>query len=303
MDLVTLIASAIGAFVVAFVICWLAWRWRKTSLPSEEWNRLSRRQELVESENLRLQDRVNLLTEQSEEFPVLRTAISERDAKLLQMEHELGIAQAREIGAVTRRDQTHEELVDVRARERQLQSEVLELREFRDEANERLAQADKVIAQGRIDEAGLAGAGTGAGPLDEVEDQTESVRVAELRTQLAEANERIDELSRRTESGREPQIIDLRREEEGVLDLTTHTGSIVPEPALIGSTRTTSDSAEAEQLRVQLARLRRRAEASSALAADLRYRLDNQTHKARQLRNQLESGADSPSDTPTRAGR
>lgn len=301
MDLVTLIASVIGAFLAGCVICWLAWRWRKTTLSTEEWDHLTRRKGLVESENLRLQDRVNLLTEQSNEFPGLRTAISERDEKLLRMEHDLGIAQAREIGAVTRRDQFFDELEDARSRERQLQSEVLELREFRDEAHERLARADNVIAKARAKDAGLTKA-KGQASLNGTDSASDTVAVAQLRAELAEAHERMKELASRPASGRsQDQIIDLTGEgDDHLVTPARRSRHLQNIPSFVPITdglsapgvAVTTDSAEAEQLRAQVARLRRRAEASSVLAADLRSRLDNQTHKARQLRTQLESRHD-----------
>ncbi len=177
MDLVQLLAPAIAAFLAGCLICWLLWRWRQHSVPVEEWSNLERRRRLLEGENLRLQDRVQLLEQQSQEFPSLREAISTRDDQILALEHDIGVSQAREIGITTRLEQLSNDLGDARRRERHLEDEVLGLR--RD-----LTNASALTPA--IGEASAEGA-------SRAED---TARIQELEGQLAESEELVAKAER-----------------------------------------------------------------------------------------------------------
>lgn len=128
MELAQVLAPAVAAFLAACLLCWVMWRWRQHSVPVEDWSSLERRRRLLEGENLRLQDRVQLLEQQNQEFPGLREAISTRDDQILALEHDIGIVQAREIGISTRLEQFTNDLTDAQRRERQLEAEVMNLR-------------------------------------------------------------------------------------------------------------------------------------------------------------------------------
>jgi len=189
-DLVQFIVPAAAAFVVASIICWLMWRWRQHAVPNEEWARLERRRRLLEGENLRLQDRVELLGQQNQEFPSLRAAISDRDDQILELEHNVGIAQAREIGIATRLDQFSADLNDATLRERELEAEVLRLRDANAASEQQIAELRATGLQASLPPpppASLQPAISRPNDLSRIAELEEQVALAEARAIQAEA--------------------------------------------------------------------------------------------------------------------